>query len=94
MLYEACVLYFYFFHLKKLHKKFLKCSVFYRKSFFHSRNTESFNLDINEKLECIRESFKEDPVLASIEKYATHSSIKNINSRMSGINSNFSFKFY
>ena len=39
-----------------------------------------------------RESFKEDPILASIEKYATHSSIKNIKSRMNGVNSIF-FKF-
>ena len=36
---------------------------------------------------------KEDPVLASTEKYATHSSIKNIKSRMNDLISNFSFKF-
>ena len=47
------------------------------------------NLDINRNLECVRESFKEDPVLTSIQKYAAYSSIKNIRSRMNGINSNF-----
>ena len=31
--------------------------------------------------------------MASTEKYATHCSIKNIKSRMKGINSNFSFKY-
>ena len=35
----------------------------------------------------------EDLVLASIEKHATHPSIKNFKSNMNGINSNFSFKF-
>lgn len=36
------------------------------------------NLDIKRSLECVQESFKEDPALASIEKYATHSSIKTL----------------
>ena len=36
---------------------------------------------------------KEDLVLASIEKYATHSNLKSISSSMNGINSIFSFKF-
>ena len=36
---------------------------------------------------------KEDPVLASVEKYATHSSIKNIKSKMNVVNSNFFFIF-
>ena len=52
------------------------------------------NLDRNQNLECLQESFKEDPVLASVEKYATHSSIRNIKIRMNGINSNLYFKFF
>ena len=51
------------------------------------------NFNINQNLECFQKSFKEDLVLVSIEKYATHSSIKNIKSRMNGINSNFLFRF-
>ena len=51
------------------------------------------NLDINQNLECLRETLKEDPILTSVGKYATYSSIKTIKSRMNDINSNFSFKF-
>ena len=51
------------------------------------------NFNINQNLECVQKSFKEDLVLVSIKKYATHSSIKNIKSRMNGINSNFLFRF-
>ena len=36
---------------------------------------------------------KEDLVLASIEKYATHSNLKNNSSSMNSINSIFTFKF-
>ena len=39
-------------------------------------------LDINLNLESVRESFNEDPVLTSFEKYATHPCIKKIKSRM------------
>ena len=52
------------------------------------------NLDINRNLECILESFKEDPVLASVKKYATPSSIKNIKRTMNGSDSNFRFTFF
>lgn len=51
------------------------------------------NLDIHQNLEYKRDSFNEDPVLTSIEKYDAHPSIKNIESRMNDINSNFFFKF-
>ena len=51
------------------------------------------NLDINQNLECTRKCFKKDLVLTLIEKYAAHSSIRNIKSRIGNINSKFSFKF-
>ena len=60
MLYEACVLNFYFFHQKKSHKK-LKNTLYLPKKNFYSRNTESFNLDINQKLECVESPLKKIP---------------------------------
>ena len=47
------------------------------------------SLSINRNMECVRESFNERPALTSIDKYATHPSIKNIKTRM--ISSNFKF---
>ena len=63
------------------------------KNFKNHFNKVVGNLDVNRNLQCVRKSFNEDPVLASIEKYATHPSIENIKSRMNGVNSSFSFKF-
>ena len=63
------------------------------KTFKNYFNKVVGNLDINQNLECVQDSFKEDPVLGLVEKYATHCNIKNIKCRMNEINSNFSFKF-
>ena len=51
------------------------------------------NLDINQILECVREFLKEDPVLASIENWATCSSNKLIKSGINCITSNSSFEY-
>ena len=51
------------------------------------------NRDINRNLECFQESFKGNTVLASVEKYASHSNIRNKKSRMHATDSNRSFKF-
>ena len=47
------------------------------------------SLNINRNMERVQESFDESPALPSIDKYATHPSIKNIKTRM--ISSNFKF---
>ena len=47
------------------------------------------HLNIYRNMECVRESFYEFPGLPSIDKYATHPSIKNIKTRM--ISSKFKF---
>ena len=51
------------------------------------------SLDINQNLECVRESLIEDSVLTSTEKHSTYSAIKIIKSRINVINSNFFFDF-
>ena len=51
------------------------------------------NRDINRNLECFQESFKGNTVLTSVEKYASHSNIRNNKIRMHAIDSNCSFKF-
>ena len=51
------------------------------------------NLDINQILECVREFWTEDPVLASTENWATCSSNKLIKSRINCITSNSSFEY-
>ena len=62
----------------KLYMTLLKLPIFF-KIHFHKIVG---NIDINRNLEYLQESFKEDPVLVPIEKYATCSSIENIKSRM------------
>ena len=46
---------------KRNHIKKLKNTLYLPKKIFYSRNTESFNLDINQKLECVESPLKKIP---------------------------------